>query len=421
MRAMASKALTQFALNNLKPKDGDYEVSDGRSGLRVLVRHTGTRTWIVRTRADGKLFKATLGNVDAIKLKDARTLASKVILKAGEGVNVNKEKKKAREAKRDAAKNTLKAICEEYMSRECGMRRDDDGVATFSGAGKLRSAESRLKTFERLVYPELGHKPIDDVRRTDVVRMLDKIEDESGPRMADMVLAIVRRVMNWHAARSDTYRSPIVRGMARHEGKPRERILSDDELRAVWKAAGDAALFGSMVKFILLTAARRDEAAKMKLTEVDGADWTLPAARNKTKLDLIRPLPKAAQELLAKVTRIEGCPYVFSNDGVHAVGGYGKFKAALQEASGTAGWSLHDLRRTARSLMSRAGVPSDHAEHVMGHVLPGMRKVYDRHDYHDEKELALARLATLIETIINPLQDNVITEEELAERRALRR
>src|SRR5262249_5884974 len=112
----------------------------------------------------------------------------------------------------------------------------------------------------------------------------------------------------------------------------RARILTNDELQAVWVAAADdAGAFGAMVQFILLTSARRDEAAKLSRSEIVGADWTLPAIRNKAEVDLIRPLSAATLKLLAGVPRFQGCRYVFTNDGVHAVGGYGKFKAALDK------------------------------------------------------------------------------------------
>jgi integrase len=107
--------------------------------------------------------------------------------------------------------------------------------------------------------------------------------------------------------------------------------------------------------------------------------------------------------------RYKGCDFVFTNDGERAIGGFGKFKAALLEASGTSDWTLHDLRRTSRSLMSRAGAPSDHAEHVLGHLLPGMKKVYDRHKYYDEKRRALERLAGMVDSIVNAPATNVVT------------
>jgi integrase len=298
---------------------------------------------------------------------------------------------------RAAKAETLKAVCENYLARE---------------VASLRTGEDRKATLERLVYPTLGDRPIAEVRRSDIVRLLDRIEDDHGPTMADKTLAFIRRVFNWYASRSDDFRSPIVRGMARTSPKARarSRTLTDDELRLVWRVAEGQDAFGHFVRFLLLTGARRTEAAEMPWAELDGTDWTLPAARNKTKVDLLRPLsPSALAVLPAKVG-----PFVFStDDGATPISGFSKLKIAFDravtaEAQPLPNWTLHDLRRTARSLMSRAKVPTDHAERVLGHVIGGVRETYDRHDFHDEKREALAQLAGLVELILNPPAANVV-------------
>jgi integrase len=290
--------------------------------------------------------------------------------------------------KREGATNTtLKAVCEEYIK----------------GDGKsLRTVEWRQQVLKRLVYPELGAKQIGDIKRRDIGRLLDKIEDENGPTMADRTLAVVRKVMNWHALRSDDFRSPIVRGMGRVNPKKRARVrvLVDDELRAVWRAAeASTGPFGRLVRFILLTGARRTEAAAMAWIELSG-EWTLPGARNKTKVDFVRPLSAEARAVLP--AKVDGCDYVFTTDGANPISGFAKFKLAFDKACGVTGWTLHDLRRTARSLMSRAGVPADHVERCLGHIMPGVRAVYDRYEYLEEKRDAFDRLAALIMEIINP-------------------
>jgi integrase len=239
--------------------------------------------------------------------------------------------------------------------------------------------------------------------------MLDKIEDEHGPVMADQVLAYVRRIMNWHASRSDDFRSPIVRGMSRTRPRElaRERILNDDELRAVWKRAeAFPGPFGYMLRFLLLTAARRNEAAHMVDTELSNGDWIIPGVRYKNKLDHVIPLSQAARELLAQVPRIKGVKYMFTT-GSTAIGGFSKFKEGFDKECNATGWTIHDLRRTARSLMSRVGVDADIAERCLGHVIPGVRGIYDRHAYYDEKRRAFEMLAAQIDRILNP-QDNVI-------------
>jgi len=174
-----------------------------------------------------------------------------------------------------------------------------------------------------------------------------------------------------------------------------------------------------LLKIILLTATRRDEAAKMSRQEIDGSIWTVPAMRHKSKKDFELPLSKAATELLAVVPKIKGKPgWVFTHDGKRAIGGYSKFKAAFGEAmlaelrkidrkAKLPRWVVHDLRRTARSLMSRAGVLPRHAEMALGHVVAGVEGVYDRHRYLDEKREAFEALAQQVDRILNP-QDKVI-------------
>jgi integrase len=170
--------------------------------------------------------------------------------------------------------------------------------------------------------------------------------------------------------------------MARVKAKDRarSRILTGDELRAVWASADEGrGPFAALVKFLLLTAARRCEASDMRWTEIEGTDWVLPASRNKTKEQLARPLSKAAVAVLTKLPRLSGCEFVFTTGGKTPIGGFSKSKTNFDKACGVKDWTLHDLRRTARSLMSRAGVNSDIAERCLGHVIGGVRGVYDRH------------------------------------------
>jgi len=117
------------------------------------------------------------------------------------------------------------------------------------------------------------------------------------------------------------------------------------------------------------------------------------------------------------VPRIDAGPFVFTTTGRRPIGGLERYKKRFDEACGVTGWTLHDLRRTARSLMSRAGVSPDHAERCLGHIIGGVRGVYDRHEYHAEKRQAYEALAAQIDRIVNP-SDNVA---ELAAQKQRRR
>jgi integrase len=356
----------------------DY-FDEGHPGLALRVSQTGAKSWSYLFTWSGKRARMTLGTYPATSLVRARTKADEV----------RAELEAGRDPRTAFAKpETLKAICEEWSSRE---------------AGRLRTGARRSADLKRLVYPILGDRPIADIRRSDLVRLLDRIEDARGPVMADKTLASLRSIFNWHASRSDDFRSPIVRGMVRtktHE-RARTRILTDDEIRIVWRTAESQGPFGRLVRFLLLTGARRNEAARMPWAELDGGDWTLPAARNKTKLDLLRPLSPQALAVIGP--RPDGAVFVFTHDGVVPLRGYDKFKTAFDRAMAAPipPYRLHDLRRTARSLMSRAGVPSDHAERCLGHVIGGIRQTYDRHDFHAEKADAYAKLARLIDRIVS--------------------
>jgi integrase len=246
------------------------------------------------------------------------------------------------------------------------------------------------------------------VRRGDVVRLLDSIEDEHGAVMADAVLAGVRKAMNWWAVRDETYAVPLVRGMRRskpHE-RARERILNDDELRAVWRAASEQqGTYGAFVQFLLLTGCRRREAAGMRHEEVPNGLWTLPASRSKTKKEVVRPLSRAAQSVLDRIPKIAGSEFVFTLGGGVPINSFHLLKQMIDERSGVMDWRLHDCRRTERSLMSRANVSADIAERCLGHAMLRIRGTYDQHDYVPQMKLAFEALAQLIERIVEPQQN----------------
>jgi integrase len=344
-------------------------------GLALRVGKTGHRSWMYRYGETTSRRWMKLGTYPATSLALARQ-------KAGEA-------RSALEGGRDphaalAAPDALRDVCENYITRECA---------------SLRSGAVRAQRIRRLICGRpIADRPIVDIGRREIHRWLDGIADTLGTATAHQALSFLSRIMNWYSLRSDDFRSPIVPGMSPHKLVARARVLTDDEIRAVWAATADGSPFARMVRFLLLTGARRDEARKAQRSEFDGSEWLLPAARNKTKLDLLRPLSAMAMAQLG-----ESKPFAFSSDGGHsALGNMDWPKAQLDAASGVTGWTLHDLRRTARTLLSRAGVSADVSERCLGHVIGGVRGIYDRHEYRDEKARAYEALARLIGTILSP-------------------
>jgi integrase len=392
---MATRKLTADFVRTAKAEPGaerSFWWDKNLPGFGLMVTPLGHRSYIAQYRANNQSRRVTIGNAAKIEIDVARKRAKKIFGQVAYGEDPALEKRKAA----GAAQHTLKAICERYLARE---------------GEKLRTTEMRRATLERLVYAKLGDRQVDDVRRIDIVDLLDEIEDTRGTAMADQVLAVLRRILNWHAIRDDGFRTPIVRGMARRkpEDHERDRILTDDELRAVWTTAEKyPGPWGQFVRFLLLTAARRTEVAGMTWDEIHGDVWAISPARYKTGAAVTLPLSNAAMKALAEVPKIEGCDHPFSTDGRHPISGFSTFKLRFDLECGVRAWRLHDLRRTARSLLSRAGVDPDLAERCLGHAITGVRGVYDRHRYLEEMRRAFELLASQIDRIVNPPGNNVV-------------
>jgi Arm DNA-binding domain/Phage integrase family len=420
---LTDQKITKRVVDSLKIEPREYAVWDAQlAGFGVRVRPTGAKSYIVGYRVgsgrSAPKTRLTIGAVGKITPEQARTLALSILGAVASGRDPAKERRKAKAA----AENTLQKVAENYLARE---------------ALRLRTIDDRRATLQRLVYPTLGTRQIDEIKRSEINRLLDNIEDHHGPRMASLTLAYLRRLMNWHATRSDDFRSPIVRGMGRGATTKRDRVLTNDELRAFWKASEAwEHPFSRLLRFILLTATRRQEASGMMWSELKERTWTIPAARYKTKLDFEVPLSGAAWEVLTTtpllaelrreasqrgnepVTPEEGI--VFTTTGKSLMGGFSKFrkrfdalmleelrKVAIAQGDNPNNvsllrWTTHDLRRTARSLMTQAGVSPDHAERALGHTIGGVRSVYDRHSYLDEKRRAFEALAAHVDRVINP-------------------
>jgi integrase len=379
-------------------------------GFGVRVTASGARAFILNYRLRGRERRFTIGawpDWSALRaVREARNLRQRV--DRGEDPLADR-----------APTPTIKSVSgviDDFMTRYVRNKERP-----------LRSADQIQSAFDRLVKPRIGKIGVHALRRSHVAEMLDKVEDEAGPVQADRVRAYLRKALSWYAERDDEFNlnAAFVRVGTRANPKERARtrVLSDDEICTIWPLLSEAGTFGALLKTLLLTAQRRDEVANMVWTEIaaDGI-WTIPAERYKTKRSNHVPLSHTARTVIQTQPRIDGCNYVFPSRSNTPFSGFGKSKTALDKAVFSSmqkrakngakveplpNWTLHDLRRTAKTLMVRAGVRPDISERVLGHVISGVEGTYDRHSYADEKRDALEKLAAIVERILSPLPANV--------------
>ena len=389
---MASpKRLTDIGIKNLPASTKRYEVPDpGARGLYVVVHPSGKTSFAVRYRHAGLPRKLTLQG--GVSLAAARKLCADALHEVAQGRDPVEAKKAHKATTAAAAVNTVQFVCEEFLRRE---------------GGGLRTRNPRERLLKLHVYPRIGKKLIHEVKRSEINRMLDQIEDTSGKRTADLALQYLRRAMNWHAIRDDNFHTPIVKGMSRYDtaANARSRVLTDDEIRTIWRVSDETGYFGALIKFLFLTGARRGEAAGLTWDELDGNCWLLPASRSKTKTPLLRPLSKAAMAIVEAQPRLGA--YVFTFNGQRPIS-FGRGKRAFTKDCALPDWKLHDLRRTARTLLSRAGVNPDVAERCLGHSLGSIRSIYDRHGFENEMAHAFEALSALIGRIVNPTDTKIV-------------
>src|SRR3984957_18770641 len=277
------------------------------AGFGVRCTAGGTKSFVWFHRVDGRKHLETIGQwnpkaggltvYDAISecIKRKKAIA-KGVDKDGNDVDPRPERTRRLQDGEKPAEGNVSGLLDVYITR-------------YLKAGKLRSAGMIEAQLERLVKPKIGKVGIYELKRSHVSRMLDEIADENGPRMADLVLAYVRKAFNWYEVNGhdDDFTSPVVRGMARLKpsDRERERVLADDEIRDVWAALdtiAEPACFPAYVKTLLLTATRRSETADMSTTELEGELWTIPKERYKTGLDHVVPLSAPARELIVSAT-----------------------------------------------------------------------------------------------------------------------
>jgi integrase len=411
--AARKEALTDRSLKALKPSPaGRYTVWDAfMPGMAVRISAKGKRSFYAVKRRTGAPLPtwALLGVYPVMTLAEAREAARHVLgaLIAGQDPKeLDREKRRAAEVEaREAEANIFRAVAE-------GFER------TYLPRMAPSSARMYRSYLARELVPVLGPKLVADIKRREIIMLIDGVADRSGASAAIATLSVLRKCLNWAMAR-DLIEANPASGVKVDDvigtPKARDRLLSDAELAAIWRAIDTVgAPFSTIYRLLMLTGLRLNEIAAARWEHLDVATLTVPTENSKTGEAMLVPLPPLAVELFAAVPRFSG-PYIFGSAtaGQRPPQAFSAAKRRLDAALAEAGippFVVHDFRRAVRSGLGRLGVPAVVAELCLGHKQPGIVGVYDRHSYFTEKHDALLRWERhLLGVVSGEPDNNVVT------------
>jgi integrase len=427
---MAS-VLTAKAVELAKPDRAKrIEKPDGAlPGLYLVIQPSGSRSWALRFRREGRPSKLTIGPV-----LDRRDDAAPASLSVGQPHTLTEARAAARMALQALAEGNDPTTAWEARQAAAKAEPECDLIRNLGASFIERYYKPRNRSwpeverqFKAEINPKIGARRAQDIKKRDVLGLLDGIVDRGSPVTANRVFATLRKFFNWLVERDVLEASPCVGIKKPTAEQSRDRILTDDELKAFWKASEHFAYpFGPMWRLLLLTGQRREEVAGMRWKELDLGErpvWLIPASRTKNGEAHAVPLSPAAMEIIESLPRIGKAGFVFTTTGESHVTGYSRSKArldakmALDALGAISPWTLHDLRRTMASGMARLNINLPVIEKVLNHTsgsFGGIVGVYQRHEFRDEKRKALEAWGRFVTDLMErqPPDSNVVALRE---------
>lgn len=403
-----AKALTVKSIEALKKPEKRLEIPDGgMPGLYLVVQTSGAKAWAIRYRHEGRPRKKTIGSFPAYGLAAARAEASALLRIVTEGKDPVEEERRAKQE--DVHRGlTVDEALNDFIKRHIEARNRPSTIA------------EHTRLIERNIRPKWKSRLLSEIRKKDVVELLDGLVDRGAEISANRLFALLRTFFNWAMERDLIEVSPIGNIKPPSLETSRDRVLTDQEVRLVWKASDSIGFpFGPFFKLLLLLGQRRDEVASARWSEfrLEGEEpiWTIPKERAKNNQSHVVPLAPKVVEILKAIPRIKGeSDFVFTTTGNTPVSGFSRAKTVLDEKMMAIAkkdaeeamldpsavmidpWRIHDLRRTCASGMAALGHQVHVVEAILNHrsgAIKGVAAVYNRYDYAVEKRLALTQWA----------------------------
>jgi len=384
---MPTRNLTAKTLESLKSVSTRTDYWDASlPGFGVRVSPDGRKAFCVMFRYGGRKRRLTIGTHPPLTLAQARDLAREALSQVAHDSDPATDKQESRKG------YTFSTLATEYLVRHA--------------RAKKRSWKTDEWYITRKLVPAYGQKLAKDIKRPDVRMMLDELA-VSTPILANRVLACLRKIYNWGISQDLVEHNPCL-GIERPSPEvQRDRVLTEDEIRKIWKALDEEQpMMAATFRLRLLTAQRGSEVHSMRWSEIDGNWWTIPAEVAKNGLSHRVPLSPQAMRVLDQLRKISGdYEWVFPNrKRTGHVYECQKLAQRVRRKSGVE-YRAHDLRRTAASLMTGMGIPRLVVSKILNHVESGVTKVYDRHSYDREKRDAIDRWGARMARIVSGLQE----------------
>jgi integrase len=396
-RGMVS--FTHRALEALRPSYTPYRVSDQRCvGLAVRVAPSGIKTWDLayRIRGSGKVRRVSLGRVADVSLEKARERANELTRASRAGRDLIAEEADSRAAA--ASRLTVEKLIALYVRRHV--------------AGRLRTAADIERRLNRALAPILD-RHADDVRRRNIRELLDVVADQGIEREAEKRRQTVGAMFRWALSQDIVETDPTAGLKAYDPGTPRDRVLSAEEIEALWKWLEAGALPpdpADILKLQLATGARCGEISGLCAEEIDREKWTwtLPAARSKNKRPRVTPLVGIARQIVeTRLSAVQSGPFFIAETGTPFTAAHiGHYLLARRDKLPISKFTTHDLRRTVATLLAEMGIALDLVAAVVGHEAGGREtrtlvRHYVRTDLVERKKTVLEawrhRLREIIE------------------------
>jgi integrase len=391
-----AKELTTVAIAKMKPGSTRQEIPDGRiAGLYFIIQPSGKRSWAVRYRFGGKPIKLTIGAYPAIELKTARERAGAAKGRVEAGIDPGAEKKIHKAAVAVPASDIIEKVAARFVTQHAKRNL------------RTRSAYEIARLLENEIISPWRGRRLSQINRGDIHELLDAIIERGSPVMANRALSVLRTMSTWAIERGIIESNPCAGIKPPTVETARERVLSDSELVAVWRAAdGLDPPYAEFVKLLVLTGQRRTEVAAMEWREVDldAKLWTLPKERAKNDREHTVPLSDSAVEILRALPRIAGSDFALTLSGRRPICAYQLIKIRLDALTPSIPhWTWHDLRRTFATGCAKLGVTVHVVEAVLNHrsgTVRGVAAIYNRYSYDAEKLAAMMAWAAHVAALV---------------------